>query len=241
MPRVRLAATVVSFSTVVSACESSGQWQMTLDLISDMQRAAILCNVITLNSAISTCEKAGQWQVALDLLHSSNLKISANVITLNAAMSACQKGGQWQLVLELLTAMSTAGLSADVITFSAAISACEPYGFWEQVLLLHAEMARSQVVPNRITYSASISACRAGNWQLALGFFVRMQARGLEADVSEFQGTFVKLVTPHFFIKHVSYWLCILLWHEVLRSLIQRVLSPKYIYIYVYSRKELLL
>ena len=126
--------------------------------------------------------------MALDLLHSSTLKMSANVITLNATMSACQKGGQWQLVFQLLTAMLGAGLAADVVTFSALISACEPCGLWEQVLLLHAEMARSQVVPNRITYSASISACRAGKWQLALDFFVTMQARGLEADVPDFQG-----------------------------------------------------
>lgn len=56
-----LAPNAVIYSTVISACERSDQWQKAVKLLRTMRRDGILPVPVTYNTVISACGKSGQW------------------------------------------------------------------------------------------------------------------------------------------------------------------------------------
>eukprot|EP00973_Karenia_brevis_P096337 12431492-Karenia_brevis.AAC.2 len=113
----RVAASVISFSAAISACEKGGQWQRVAAYVISLQ-----CSHLGLRQGTGSVRRllasmGGQWQ-----------RVAAHVLSFSAAISACEKGGQWQRVARQRVA-------AYVISFSAAVSACEKGGqnAWQRV------------------------------------------------------------------------------------------------------------
>ena len=46
---------VITYSSLIAACEKAGRWQLALKLLEDMQRDHISPNTLTFNSLISAC------------------------------------------------------------------------------------------------------------------------------------------------------------------------------------------
>ena len=67
MPTSAVEADIISFNTTISACEKGCQWEMALQVVSDMQAVEILPDAVSFSAAISACEKASQWEMALEL------------------------------------------------------------------------------------------------------------------------------------------------------------------------------
>lgn len=168
---------VISYSSVISACDKGEQWLMALSVLSSMEDAAVRPNAISFNSAISACAKVGQWLQALELLKRMEF---TDVISYSGSISACERGRQWEMALVLLR---SAHCEPDVICYSSAISACEKNGQWQQALQILQQMKRMRRVPNVISYSSAISACeKGGQWLQALQLFHVMSAAKLEVD-----------------------------------------------------------
>lgn len=61
MKEAGLAPNSIIYSTVISACERSDQWQRAVRLLRAMRQDGILPVTVTYNSVISACGKGGQW------------------------------------------------------------------------------------------------------------------------------------------------------------------------------------
>ena len=46
---------VITYSSLISACEKAGEWQLALDLFGEMHAECILPNTVTYNSLITAC------------------------------------------------------------------------------------------------------------------------------------------------------------------------------------------
>ncbi|KAK3262832.1 hypothetical protein CYMTET_28338, partial [Cymbomonas tetramitiformis] len=176
---------VITYNSLISACEKGGQWEKALEVFAGMKKAGVEPNVITYSSLISACEKGGQWEKALEVFAGmKKAGVEPDVITYNSLISACEKGGQWEKALEVFAGMKKAGVEPDVITYSSLISACEKGGQWEKALEVFAGMKKAGVEPDVITYSSLISACeKGGQWEKALEVFAGMKKAGVEPDV----------------------------------------------------------
>lgn len=46
---------VITYSSLISACEKAGRWELALDLFGEMHREGCKPNVVTYNSLIAAC------------------------------------------------------------------------------------------------------------------------------------------------------------------------------------------
>ena len=103
MKEDNLAPDVQTISSVISACESAGQWQRALGILQTVMDGNSNnkgLNLYCFNAAISACEKGGAWIEALDLyerMMDQGGKISPNFVTLNSLIVALDKAGQEEL------------------------------------------------------------------------------------------------------------------------------------------------
>ena len=58
---------VITYSSLISACEKAGRWELALDLFGEMHREGCKPNVVTYNSLIAAC---AQGMLYLQCMHS---------------------------------------------------------------------------------------------------------------------------------------------------------------------------
>ena len=70
---------VITYSSLISACEKAGRWELALDLFSEMHREGCKPNVVTYNSLIAACAQGTvpchHFCSASELLYISSLAI----------------------------------------------------------------------------------------------------------------------------------------------------------------------
>ena len=65
---------VITYSSLISACEKAGRWQLALELFSEMHREGCKPNVVTYNSLIAACAQ-GEGRHAASLGPSTRLPV----------------------------------------------------------------------------------------------------------------------------------------------------------------------
>lgn len=94
------------YSSVISACESDGQWQRALGVLRSMSVTAggeipTPPNLFCFNSAIAACQKGGAWLEAVELYEriraSGNRRIRPNFVTINSLLIALEEAGQREM------------------------------------------------------------------------------------------------------------------------------------------------
>ncbi|CAE7242009.1 unnamed protein product [Symbiodinium sp. CCMP2592] len=172
-----LEVNVFHCSAVISACEKSGNWRLSLALLAQMSELKIVPNQISYSAAATTCAK-GNWPAALLLIYSmAGRRLPPDQVSWNAAIDAC-RAADWQLAVHMLFDMPRTRVAQDSVSFGSAISACERGSAWEMVLQLLAMMKQVKVRLNDISCSAAISACghKGHQWRVALVLFEKMLA-----------------------------------------------------------------
>ena len=51
---------VITYSSLISACEKAGQWELALELFNEMHHEGCFPNTVTFNSLITACAQ-GAW------------------------------------------------------------------------------------------------------------------------------------------------------------------------------------
>ncbi|CAE7223582.1 unnamed protein product [Symbiodinium natans] len=178
-------ADAVTCSTMLSACEKAGRWQLALDHLTATSRSKIRLDVVVYNACISACEKVAAWMAALRLFCSlEEAQLRRSIITFGAVISACEKAGHWQLALHLLGSMYAESVRPDVVCINACISAFEKGARWQMALYLLASSYQDGLEPTTTTYNACISACeKAGQSPLALRLLSSMPEAWISPDV----------------------------------------------------------
>ena len=94
------------YSSVISACESDGQWQRALGVLRSMSvttggEIPTPPNLFCFNSAIAACQKGGAWLEAVELYEriraSGNRRIRPNFVTINSLLIALEEAGQREM------------------------------------------------------------------------------------------------------------------------------------------------
>ena len=117
---------VVSYSTVVSACEKAGRWRAAMGVLALMSAKTTRPSLVTFSTILSSCGKAGEWAKGLTCLTEMRRQLSEpNLITLNSAITLCDRSFQWQAALFTASWLGCQSLNPDDITCRAAMSACQ--------------------------------------------------------------------------------------------------------------------
>lgn len=94
------------YSSVISACESDGQWQRALGVLRSMSvttggEIPTPPNLFCFNSAIAACQKGGAWLEAVELYErikaSGNRRMRPNFVTVNSLLIALEEAGQREM------------------------------------------------------------------------------------------------------------------------------------------------
>ena len=102
MIRKELLPNVITYNSMISACEKGSQWQLALEIFFHTEDIEV--DSILYSSVISACGSASEWLIALHLFRRSSGDGSEDPAaeTISAAISACERGCQWQYALEFL-------------------------------------------------------------------------------------------------------------------------------------------
>ena len=103
---------VVTYNSVITACEKSGQWEAAEQVLKEMKAVGVQPDVITHSALISAYEKGGQWERAkatFEEMKAAGMK--PTVITYSALISAYEMSNQWARARATFEEMQAAGCS----------------------------------------------------------------------------------------------------------------------------------
>eukprot|EP00854_Cymbomonas_tetramitiformis_P034631 gene34631-biopygen34656 len=90
-------ADLMTYSTLISACEKGAQCDHALRLLGHMRAQQISPDTFTYNCIISVCAKVMRWEEALEQFDEMVAEgIQGDLHTYNAALNACEKGAGWE-------------------------------------------------------------------------------------------------------------------------------------------------
>jgi pentatricopeptide repeat domain-containing protein 1 len=87
------------YSSVISACESAGQWQRAIGILGAMMNGedGQKPNLFCFNAAIAACEKGGAWLEAVELYERMRQDVRPNFITINSLLIALENANQKEM------------------------------------------------------------------------------------------------------------------------------------------------
>lgn len=180
---------VVTYGTVMAACEVCGEWNQVLQFCAEMKDCGLPLDGMAITSALHACQKLGLADAAVqyldlmktveqrDLRHTAGRERvgsrqhlqGPDAVAYRLAISACARGGAWQKGIRLLDEYCERHDSKDVVAYTAAITGCEKAGKWLEALQLLGRMRVTEVEPNEVTFAAVIGACATACAHLSLG------------------------------------------------------------------------
>ena len=127
---LELAPSAISFGAVINALENAGQWQLALQLLSQML-STMSPDPTTYSALLGTVEASSQWQKALQLFaEMPSRKLQLDILALNLALRASVTGWQWQVAFGLVADMARGQVTPNPTTFSLAMAAAEQGCQW---------------------------------------------------------------------------------------------------------------
>jgi len=170
---------VVTYGTVLAACERGGQWKLILKSAESMRDRGLPLDGLSVMTCLHACAELG---LAYEALRYLNLMKSVKEVTpqtagylrhgakkplmgpdavaYRCAISACARGGAWREGIELLEECKiVTGTPANTVAYTAAITGCEYAGEWKEAFFLLDKMRKEGVEPNELTMGAVIGAC----------------------------------------------------------------------------------
>ncbi|CAE8711501.1 unnamed protein product, partial [Polarella glacialis] len=120
---------VVTYSSVVAACNRAARWEMALLAVTKMRRASVLPNLVSVCAAMGACLKGRQWKETLQLF--SGLRdvlpktAAPNAVAYTCAFQAIEAAGpqQQKKAMEVWFDMTARAVRPDVVSHSAAMQA----------------------------------------------------------------------------------------------------------------------
>ena len=111
-----LEASVVSYSTAMTACGAKGSWPHVLLLLNRLEGQGLEATTIVCNSAIVSCagSGSGSWRFALSLFGYVPSASGPDTVSFDGALQACEAAGRWRAALQLLSDLQACGLQPEV-------------------------------------------------------------------------------------------------------------------------------
>jgi len=170
---------VVTYGTVLAACERGGQWKLILKNAESMQKRGLPLDGLSVMTCLHACAELGlayEGLRYLDMMKSvkevtprtaryqrygaRKPLMGPDAVAYRCAISACARGGAWKEGIRLLhECKDVTGTPANTVAYTAAITGCEYAGEWKEAFYLLDKMRKEGVEPNELTMGAVIGAC----------------------------------------------------------------------------------
>jgi len=170
---------VVTYGTVLAACERGGQWRLILKKAESMQERGLPLDGLSVMTCLHACAEMGlayEGLRYLDMMKSvkevtqqtaryqrygaRKPLMGPDAVAYRCAISACARGGAWREGIRLLQeCKDVTGTPANTVAYTAAITGCEYAGEWKEAFFLLDKMRKEGVEPNEQTMGAVIGAC----------------------------------------------------------------------------------
>lgn len=164
--KVQLRKDVVSFNTLITACDRSKDWSKALIVFRHCQQDSVETTTVSLGASISACQRSTQWQKALDISMQRGKCVMSNVLR-NSLISACTTAGAWQHAMTL--AAGDAGYAGQNLRFdhftmnTLMCGPGRPGVQWRSAV----QMADRMRLPwDLVTYNSAFQVhCDSGEWE----------------------------------------------------------------------------
>eukprot|EP00439_Symbiodinium_sp_Y106_P061497 s1130_g9.t1 len=151
---------VHAYCAAIVACETGGQWQRALMLLSEVEQSRIEADAVIYNATISACGESGPWRVVGHLLSDMHVKqIRCDIVTFGAAIDSWKKSGCWQHAILQLAELQSIRVSPNLVIYNAALATCEKGGAWQAALSLLSDLRQLQLRDDVATMGSLMSAC----------------------------------------------------------------------------------
>ncbi|CAE7417373.1 unnamed protein product [Symbiodinium natans] len=179
-------SSVVTFSTLLTACGDGAEWRRALRLFAWVAESGLQVNLIIFNAAAAATASEDWRGATLRLVGLRDREMPADVISYNTTLSN-HLSKDWPRALQLFAALCFHGrLRGNAVSCNACISACEKGARWERALELLADsppQCRTPGGPDLAGANAAGSACgRAGLWEWTRLLFEGLTASGILPD-----------------------------------------------------------
>ncbi|CAN0384131.1 unnamed protein product, partial [Ectocarpus sp. 12 AP-2014] len=163
--------TVLSLSSVISACGRGGRWEVALALLHETRKYGPSASASVYVATAQACARAGKWEEATNMMEEM-MKVDGVRATEKfymALLRATGEGGRTDKTLEFFEEMKEIGLKPGVRSYNCAVGACGKAGSWEGAMKLLTEMHEEGMRPAGFAVAATIRACgSAGEWRKGL-------------------------------------------------------------------------
>ncbi|CAE7939977.1 EMB2654, partial [Symbiodinium necroappetens] len=194
-----------SYASLMTLCEHSGQWKISLSLLSvlaDAESSSLQFDLVALNAALGNCAAALAWQVALDLVYRRCSQIPGDVNTFNQVIRSFD--GHWEMVLATLAAMEDRALNKDHRSYGLAMSSLISASTWPWALELFGELRTRQMRPDKGIYDALIPlALRVGLTESDYSHH-KLQRCSFQKSPDDSENLIGKPLFPHISYRHMS-------------------------------------
>ena len=111
----------VTYSSLIDACQKTGEWEKALGVLGAMDQAQVEPNIYTYNAALSAFEKGGEWEKALAAFESLVKQgLQPNTITILAVSNS---RGEAVCGVDAIAAAAAAVLMLLLLRCEAAVAA----------------------------------------------------------------------------------------------------------------------
>lgn len=197
----QLEPTVVTFGSLMTACERVGNLEAASQVFKQMRNAGMEANEIVYGAAISTCRKAGDPERALLLLRKMiRQELSPNVATFNTVLVAQTEGRQLDkalLVYKWMKSKDYNNIRPNRQTYNILIRGLAANKEPNKAEILIRNMQADGFVPDVDLFTATVTSYeKTGQPLRALGLMESMQKDGYDFyDIQVLDRAFKKAVT----------------------------------------------
>eukprot|EP00435_Cladocopium_sp_Y103_P025163 s1174_g6.t1 len=156
LERLLYNCTLITYNSVLNACEKSGQWNRALRVFTQALEH-FKVDAFSYSAAVSACEKGLAWTRALHL-EQSMAPVPQNLLCYNGTLSACEKSSHWEFALHSFLQRINRPLKVDGFTLNALLGALARGSQWRWALQLLQQGQRLRW-SNLISYNTAMLAC----------------------------------------------------------------------------------
>jgi len=201
-----------SYSCCIKACSAVGQFEVAVELITEVARAGLRPEVASFNGILEACSKRKRWKFAVGLLRvMAQLGVPPDASSYTAAITACgaasgdlggraaDGGFEQAVVLFREVRGGGGGVYPERRTYNAAITCSGIHHQWEAVVGVLRAMTTDGFVPDAFSYRYAVDACRKSQErEKALELLRDAQAARLPPDLLTFNHVVASLPFERF-------------------------------------------
>ncbi|CAK9117750.1 unnamed protein product [Durusdinium trenchii] len=169
----KITPNLISFNTVLAACEKSGRWISAQQVLRQMNENALPPDRRSWTSLVACFSRGSKWMEAHGTIQElRQMRLQQDMMIIGAAASAYQRGHQWLFAMEVFSQVLSLNLQPDEQLYSSVIAASAMALQWETAMSLLQSMPARRLQTTSASCAPVLTALlEAKHWMKALELF----------------------------------------------------------------------